>query len=60
MLQPTGDPPDIRFKHGKSGWAIFVKKQAKKGEKDQEQMRKRLENRLPRSLSRWLAKMLGP
>jgi hypothetical protein len=58
MLQPTRDPPDIRFRHGKSGWVIFVKKQAKRGEKDQEQMRKRLENSLPWSLSRWLTKML--
>jgi hypothetical protein len=59
MLLPAGDPPDIRFRHDKSGWVIFVKKQATKREKDQEQMRKRLENSLPWSLSRWLAKMLG-
>jgi len=58
MLQPAGDPPVIRLRHGESEWVIFVKKQAKRGGKDQEQMRKRLENSLPWSLSRWLAKML--
>ena len=58
MLWPIGDPPGIRPRHCKSEWVIFVKKQAKRGEKDQGEMRKRLENSLPWSLSRWLAKML--
>jgi len=58
MLQPARDPPDIRFRHGKSEWVIFVKKQATSGKGGQEQMRKRLENSLPWSLSRWLAKRL--
>lgn len=56
MLEPAGDPPYTRFRHGNSARVIFVKKAAR-GEKDEEQMRKWLENGLPWSLSRWLAKM---
>jgi len=33
MLPPAGDPPDIRFRHGKCGWMIFVRKMAKSGGK---------------------------